>query len=85
MNFIMKPSIDLYPGIRVDKNTDMEYKNDNVHQTVRDLVFHTVSKVKGDNYESLYDTTITLEEGDILLFEENGRGYIKTQKSNSGR
>lgn len=77
MNFIAKPNITLYPGIRVDKNTDLEYKSENVHQTVKDLVFHTVSKVKGDHYESTYDTTITLEDGDILLFEEDGRGYIK--------
>lgn len=76
-NFIMKPSIDLYPGIRVDKNTNLEYKNANVKQTVKDLVFHSVSRVKGDGFRSKYDTTIQLKEGDILLFEEDGRGYIK--------
>ena len=76
-NFIMKPSIDLYPGIRVEKNTYLEYKNKNVRQTVKDLVFHSVSRVKGDGFRSKYDTTIELKEGDILLFEEDGRGYIK--------
>ena len=76
-NFIMKPSIDLYPGIRVDKNTNLEYKNANVKQTVKDLVFHSVNRVKGDGFRSKYDTTITLQEGDILIFEEDGRGYIK--------
>jgi hypothetical protein len=25
----------------------------------------------------VYDTTIRLKEGDILVFEEEGRGYIK--------
>ena len=76
-NFIRKPSIDLYPGIRVDKNTEMEYKNENVKQTVKNLVFRSVTKVKGDGYKSKYDTTIQLKEGDILIFEEEGRGYIK--------
>ena len=76
-NFIMRPSIDLYPGIRVDKNTYLEYKNENVKQTVKDLVFHSVTKVKGDGFRSKYDTTIQLQEGDILIFEEEGRGYIK--------
>ena len=75
--FIRKPSIDLYPGIVVSKNTVLEYKNENVKQTVKDLVFHSVTKVKGDNYRSKYDTTIKLNEGDILIFEEEGRGYIK--------
>lgn len=77
MNFIRKPSIDLYPGIRVDKDTVLEYKNENVEQTVSGLVFHSVMKVKGDCFESTYDTTINLKEGDILVFEEEGRGYIK--------
>ena len=77
MNFIRKPSIDLYPGIRVDKDTALEYKNENVKQTVKGLVFRSVTKVKGENYTSKYDTTIQLQEGDILIFEEAGRGYIK--------
>lgn len=75
--FIRKPSLDMYGGIRVDKDTVLEYKNENVKQTVKDLVFHSVTKVKGEGYTSKYDTTIHLNEGDILVFEEEGRGYIK--------
>lgn len=77
MNFIKRPSIDLYPGIRVTKETELEYKNDNVKQTIKGLVLHSVTKVKGDGFESKYDTTIQLEDGDILIFEDEGRGYIK--------
>lgn len=76
-NFIRKPSIDLYPGIRVDKDTVLTYKNENVDQKLDNLVFHSVTKVKGDGYESMYTTTIHLNEGDVLLFEDKGRGYIK--------
>ena len=75
--YIRKPSIDLYPGIRVEKDTVLEYKNENVVQTLKDLKFHSVTKVKGDGFKSKYDTTIYLKEGDILVFEEEGRGYIK--------
>lgn len=75
--FIRKPSIDLYPGIRVAKDTEFAYSNENVQQSLKDLVFHSVTKVKGEGYESVYDTTIYLAEGDILVFEEEGRGYIK--------
>lgn len=75
--FMRKPSIDLYPGIRVAKDTVLEYKNENVTQTVKNLVLHSVTKVKGENFKSKYDTTIKLEEGDILIFEDDGRGYIK--------
>lgn len=76
-NFIRKPSIDLYPGIVVKKDTVLEYKNENVKQTLKDLVLHSVTKVKGEGYRSKYDTTIKLKEGDILVFESEGRGYIK--------
>lgn len=75
--FIRKPSIDLYPGIRVTKDTVLEYSNESVEQVLQDLKFHSVTKVKGENFESVYDTTIMLQEGDILIFEEEGRGYIK--------
>lgn len=75
--FIAKPNIDLYPGVIVDKDTKLEYKNGNVKQELENLVLHTVTKVKGEGYESVYDTTIYLKEGDILVFEEEGRGYIK--------
>lgn len=75
--FIRKPSIDLYPGIRVEKDTVLEYKNENVEQKLENLVFRSKTKVKGEGYESTYDTTIQLKEGDVLVFEEEGRGYIK--------
>mgnify|MGYP003466297150 CR=1 FL=1 len=77
MNFIRKPSIDLYPGIRVDKDTVLEYKNENVKQTVKNLVLHSVTKIKGEGFKSKYDPTIELQEGDILIFDGEGRGYIK--------
>ncbi len=75
--FVKKPSIDLYAGIRVDKDTVIDFENENAQQTVKDLILHSVTKVNGENFKSVYDTTINLNEGDILIFEENGRGYIK--------
>lgn len=75
--FIRKPSIDLFGGIRVDKDTALEYENENVHQVLENLVFHSITKVKGEEFESIYDTTIYLKEGDVLVFEAEGRGYIK--------
>ena len=75
--FIRKPSIDIVAGITVTKDTTLEYENENVKQTLKDLVFHSITTVKGENFVSNYDTTITLKEGDVLVFEEKGRGYIK--------
>lgn len=76
-NYILRPNISLYPGIRVDKDTVLEYKNDHVEQTIRDLVFRSVVKVSGETFESVCETTVRLQEGDILIFEDEGRGYIK--------
>lgn len=75
--FIRKPSIDLYPGIIVDFDTLLEYKNENVEQILKNLVLCTVITIKGEGYESTQNTTIYLKEGDVLVFEEEGRGYIK--------
>jgi hypothetical protein len=76
-NYVQRPSIDLYPGVRVTKETVLEYKSENVVQTVKNLVLHSVTKLKGDSFKSKYDTTIKLNEGDVLIFEDKGRGYIK--------
>lgn len=76
-NFIMMPSVDLYPGIRVEKDTVLEYKSEKVEQKLEGLQLHSITKVSGDGFESVYDTTIFLKEGDILVFEDEGRGYIK--------
>ena len=75
--FIFKPSVELIPGIKVTKDTCLEYEREGVKQTIKDLVFRSITTKKGDNFESTIDTTIWLEEGDILVFEEEGRGYVK--------
>lgn len=75
--FIRKPSLDMYAGIKVKKDTEFKYENEKVKQSLKDLVFRSVTKIKGDGFESEYKTTINLKEGDVLVFEEEGRGYIK--------
>lgn len=75
--FIRKPSIDMYAGIKVTKDMEFKFSNENVEQSLKDLEFHSKTIVKGENYESTYFTTIKLSEGDVLIFEGEGRGYIK--------
>jgi hypothetical protein len=55
----------------------LDYKNENVEQRLEHLVFRSKTRVTGEGYEITYDTTIWLKEGDVLIFEEEGRGYIK--------
>lgn len=75
--FIKKPSVDMYPGIKVTKETTLEYKSETITQELKDLILHTVQTVKGEGFESTYSTVIFLHEGDVLVFEDEGRGYIK--------
>ena len=75
--YICKPDITLYPGLKVEKNTELKFKNDNVVQSIKDLVLKSKTTIKGENYKSVYDTEIKLNEGDVLIFEEDGRGYVK--------
>lgn len=75
--FIRRPSIDFFTGVRVTKDTVLEYKSENIEQKIENLILHTVMQIKGEGYESTNHTTIYLNEGDVLLFEEEGRGYIK--------
>lgn len=74
---IRVPEITMYPAIRVNKDTKLEFKNKNVSQTIENLVLKSKTKVKGEGYKSVYNTTIELNEGDILIFEDDSRGYIK--------
>lgn len=74
---IVKPDVSMFPAIKVTKGMTLEFKNDRVEQKLKGLVLRTVTTIKGDNYESTTKTVITLNEGDYLVFEEDGRGYIK--------
>lgn len=73
--FIFKPDITFYEGIKIDKETKLEFENEYVKQSINNLVLKTNKKEKTDKYESVFDLTINLDEGEILLFEEE-RGYF---------
>jgi hypothetical protein len=68
--FILKPDITLYSGVQVDKDTVLEYKNDNVDQKLENLTLVMTTHTKENNYEVTSNLTFHLSEGDILLFDE---------------
>lgn len=76
-NFVFKPSVELIPGIKVTRDTKLEYERDGMKQTLHDLVLYTVLTNNGEGYESETYSRVYLNEGDILVFEDGGRGYIK--------
>ena len=74
--YVEKPDLKPYEGIIVDKNTKLEYKNDMVEQKLENLKF--VSKYVKDTkkYKTTSIVEIHLDEGEVLLLEEEERGYF---------
>ena len=68
--FIFKPDITLYSGVQVFKDTKLEYKNENVDQKLENLVLEMTTYTKENNYEARSNLTFHLNEGDILLYDE---------------
>ena len=68
--FIFKPDITLYSGVLVNKDTKLEYKNENVDQKLENLTLEMTTYTKENNYEARSNLTFHLNEGDILLFDE---------------
>jgi hypothetical protein len=76
--FVEQPNIELKVGIKVTKDTELLYKNEKVEQVLKNLVLETILDDEGSNgfntYKSKSYLSINLNEGDILLFDEQ-RGY----------
>lgn len=76
--FVEQPVLDLKEGIKVSAETELLYKNDKVEQVLKDLKLETILDDSGSNgfnsYKSKSYVSISLNPGDILLFDES-RGY----------
>ena len=76
--FVDQPSLELKKGIQVRRDTEVSFKNENVEQFLKDLKLETIMSDEGTNglnsYKSKSHISITLNEGDILLFNP-ARGY----------
>ena len=68
--FVVKPDLTLYSGVLVNKDTKLEYENENVTQKLEDLTLEMTTYTKENNYEARSNLTFHLNEGDILLFDE---------------
>ena len=77
LRLIRKPSLHFYPGIKVTEDTELEFKSENCTQSLKNLVFRCVRSIAGENYEGSYETTIYLQPGDVLIYENDERGYVK--------
>lgn len=75
--FVLKPVIDVYPGMTVRKDTVLEYAGQNIIQKLENLELNTVMQVQGQGYDATYEITVHLQEGDVLIFQDEKQGWIK--------
>ena len=76
--FVEQPSLDLRVGLKVTKETEVSYESKKAKQELKDLKLETILEEEGNNgvntYKSKTYLCINLNEGDVLLFDEE-RGY----------
>lgn len=74
--YVIRPNTDCYYGIKVDKDTKESFENENVKQTIENLVLKSEYTIENEVFKSTTTTKIKLHEGQILLLEEDNRGYF---------
>ena len=75
--FIRRPNLTMHPGIVVNENTEFKYSSERVKQSLKNLVYTSVTTVSGDGYEGTYSTVLQLKPGDVLIYDGEDRGYVK--------
>lgn len=78
LKLIRQPDISMVAGIKVTKDTDIVFKNESgtVKQSIKDLIYHSTTVIKQDNIEAKSEITVALNEGDIVVYDGEERGYI---------
>lgn len=78
--FVEQPNMEIKTGVKVTKETEFHYKTDSVEQVLKDLKLETIVSGEGTNgintYKSKSYIEINLNDGDILLFDENRGFYL---------
>lgn len=78
-NYVLKPDLRPYKGLKVTKDTKLEFKNDKVDQKVENLKLTSKYIFENEKFKSTNLLELNLEEGEVLLLEEENRGYFLPQ------
>ncbi len=74
--YVIRPDLTPYEGIKVTKETNIKFSNQKVKQTIKNLKLHSEYTVVTNEFTSKNILDINLKEGDILLLEDENRGYF---------
>lgn len=79
--YVLRPDLTPYEGMVVSKESKFEFKNDKVEQKLENLKLITKQVVETEKYTTKSELIINLEEGEILLFENENRGWFLPAES----
>ena len=79
--YVLRPDLTPYEGIIVDKDTKLEFENEYTKETLENLELKVYQKEEFEKYKIESTMTINLEEGEVLLFEKEKRGYFLPAQS----
>nr|DAO32472.1 MAG TPA: hypothetical protein [Caudoviricetes sp.] len=79
--YVLRPDLTPYEGMIVNKDSKLKFKNEKVEQKLENLKLTTKQKVVTDKYTTKSELTINLDEGEILLFENENRGWFLPAQS----
>lgn len=82
--YVQIPEPNVFYGIKVSKDTKQEFKNEFVSQKLENLILHTEYEIKNDNFKSIVKNELYLKEGDLLLLEEDNRGFFMPREVKFG-
>lgn len=74
--YVMKPDLTPYDGVKVTKDTCLTFENEKVKQEIKNLKLKSISTFKSEKYSTKSELEVNLEEGEILLLEQENRGYF---------
>lgn len=79
--YVLRPDLTPYEGMVVNKKSKLKFKNDKVEQKLENLRLTTKQVIETEKYTTKSELVINLEEGEILLFENENRGWFLPAQS----
>ena len=82
--YVVLPETKCWYGVKIDKDTKLEFENEFVKQKIENLTIISTTIQKTEEFESEVHLKVFLKEGDILLLEEEARGYFLPRNTKIG-
>lgn len=74
--YVFKPDLTPYEGVKVNRDTKIKFENEKVIQEIKDLKLTSKYTFKTEKFTTVNILEMNLEEGEILLFEGENRGWF---------